>query len=81
MVILKLPIWALFVIIRWAVREPPQQQPDEDGGIGPRPDPLHPRHPRSTLPRRPRRGPHLDPAPSSPARVRVVTERLRQPRH
>jgi len=81
MFILKVPIVALFLIVRWAVRDPPQPALDEDGGIGPHPRPGHPRHPRSTLPRRPRRGPHLGPAPGSPARVRVASSRLRPAPH
>ena len=36
MVILKIPIVALFLIVRWAVRQTPEAAPEEDGGIGPR---------------------------------------------
>jgi hypothetical protein len=79
MVILKIPIWALYLIVRWAVRQTPETEPGFDGGIGPRPLPLHPRHPRSRLPRAPRRGPHGDPAPAAPKRMRVLTGRQRQP--
>ncbi|MGO9320789.1 MAG: hypothetical protein ACLQBY_08325 [Solirubrobacteraceae bacterium] len=70
MVILKIPILALFLIVRWAVRQTPETEPGQDGGIGPLP--LHPHRPRSRLPRAPRRGPHGSPAPSSPRRVRVL---------
>ena len=79
MVLLKIPIVALFLIVRWAVRQTPEQEPGQDGGIGPRPGPLHPHHPRSRLPRRPRRGPHGDPSPSAPARMRTVASRKRLP--
>jgi hypothetical protein len=80
MVLLKIPIVALFLIVRWAVRAP-ETAPGQDGGIGPRPQPLHPHHPRSRPPRLPRRGPHGDPAPASPARVRAVASRLRLPQN
>jgi hypothetical protein len=70
LVILKIPIVALFLIVRWAAR-PPETAGGEDGGIGPRPRPRQPHHPRAPLPRLPRRGPHGAPAPGSPARVRA----------
>jgi len=79
MVILKVPIVALFLIVRWAVRQTPETEPDLDGGIGPRTQPRHPHHPRSRLPRAPRRGPHGDPAPAAPERMRVLARRQRQP--
>jgi hypothetical protein len=81
--ILKIPIVALFLLVRWAVREP-DAEPSDDGGIGPRSRPLHPHHPRSIGPRRPgrgpiipRRGPHGDPTPASPPRTRTVIARGR----
>jgi hypothetical protein len=79
MVILKIPILALFLIVRWAVRQTPETEPGLDGGIGPRPLPLHPHHPRSRPPRAPRRGPHGDPAPAAPRRVRALASSQRQP--
>ncbi len=82
LVILKIPIVALFLIVRWAVRQTPETEPGQDGGIGPRPQPLHPHRgggDRSRLPRTPRRGPHGDPSPASPARVRAVASRQRLP--
>jgi hypothetical protein len=79
MVFLKIPIVALFLLVRWAVAQPPESAQGEDGGIGPRPRPLHPHHPRSRLPRPPRRGPHGAP-PASPPRVRTVAARQRLPR-
>jgi hypothetical protein len=76
-VFLKLPILALFLLVRWAVQQAPEPEAGsgEDGGIGPHSRPPHPHRPRSRLPRSPRRGPHRDPAPRSPARVRAVAAR------
>jgi hypothetical protein len=71
MVFLKIPIVGLFLIVRWAVKQTPETA-GEDGGIGPRRGPQHPRHPRRTPPRRPRRGPHPGPRPASPPRMRAV---------
>jgi len=80
MFLLKLPIVGLFMIVRWAIGQTPESASDQDGGIGPRLRPVHPHHPRSRLPRSPRRGPHGDPLPSSPLRVRTVVSRQRLPR-
>jgi hypothetical protein len=80
MVLLKIPIVALFLLIRWAVREP-EVEASEDGGTGPLSRPRHPHHPRSPLPRAPRRGPHGDPVPPAPARVRAVVARGRLVQH
>lgn len=77
MFILKIPIVALFLIVRWAVRQAPESMGGQDGGVGPRPRPLQPHHPRARLPRSPRRGPHGDPQPLAPARVRTVSARSR----
>jgi hypothetical protein len=84
MVFLKIPIVALFLLIRWAVREPPATMHNDDGGIGVGGtpiNPLHPHHPRRIGPRRPRRGPHGDPTPAAPARVRTVIARGRLIQH
>jgi hypothetical protein len=80
MVLLKIPIVALFGIVRWAIR-PPEAEPEQDGGIGPRLSPLHPYHPRARLPRAPRRGPHGTVSPPAPARMRVAVARQRLPRN
>ena len=77
MACLKIPIVALFLIVRWAVRQTPEPATESDGGIGPRLSPRHPHHPRPGPPRRPRRGPHRDPQPPSPPRVRAHTARRR----
>jgi hypothetical protein len=80
MVFLKIPIVALFLIVRWAVKQTPENFMGEDGGIGPRPQPRHPHRPRR-WPSPPRRGPHGGPLPLSPPRVRVATAmRHRRPR-
>jgi hypothetical protein len=79
MVFLKIPVVALFLLVRWAVGQTPDDAQGQDGGIGPRPRPLHPHHPRPGLPRLPRRGPHRSPAPLAPQRVRAVTARQRLP--
>ena len=74
MLALKLPLAALIYIVWWAIKaepEPPETT-DDDGGIK-----RHPHHPRKPFPHRPRRGPHGDPAPRSPARVRTVRARAR----
>jgi hypothetical protein len=81
LVLLKIPIVALFMIVRWAIGQTPDTEAGQDGGIGPRPLPLHPRHPRPTLPRLPRRGPHASPSPSSPRRVRAITAHQRLAHH
>lgn len=80
MVILKIPIFALFYIVWWAIHAKPEPEPvtGEDGGtkrpLNPRP--RHP-HPRPALPRNPRRGPHGAPQPAPPQRVRTVVARAR----
>jgi hypothetical protein len=77
LLILKIPIVGLLLLVRWAVRQEPEAQDasEADGGIGPAPKPLHPSHPRARLPRAPRRGPHGEPAPASPSRMRTATAR------
>ncbi|MFI4985098.1 MAG: hypothetical protein ACHQAV_03815 [Solirubrobacterales bacterium] len=77
MFFLKIPIVALFLIVRWAVRQTPEASSGEDDGISPRSRPLHPHHPRPRPPRLPRRGPHGDPVAPSPPRVRTVASRRR----
>jgi len=81
MVVLKLPIFALFYIVWWAVHAKPEPEPvtGDDGGtkrpINPRP--RHPRHPRPALPRNPRRGPHGAQRAPAPSRTRTVVARAR----
>ena len=72
MVVLKVPILALFGIVWWAIKQKPEAAEDaSDNGGSLRP--LSP-HPRSPLPRAPRRGPHGEPATPAPSRMRI-TER------
>jgi hypothetical protein len=66
-VFLKLPIVAACWLIWWAIHQEPDYEEGTDGGGG-RPRP----HPAPTLPHAPRRGPHHEPAPAPPARVRVA---------
>ena len=72
-VCLKVPLLALCWLVWWAIHQ--VDDPAEDGGDGGarrRPHPLGP------LPRLPRRGPHGDPAPQSPPRVRTAAVRARE---
>jgi len=78
MLALKLPLAALIYIVWWAIKQEPDQpsSSDDDGGIK-RQRP----HPPKPFPRRPRRGPHGDPAPQPPARVRTVRAKARSVGH
>jgi len=84
MVALKIPIVALFMIVRWAIRQAPEEAIGGDGGIGPRSGPIQPRHPHRPRTRPPglsRRGAHGEPPLLPPARVRtaaVAHRRLKQ---
>ncbi|HEX3833673.1 MAG TPA: hypothetical protein VHW04_16970 [Solirubrobacteraceae bacterium] len=76
MLALKLPLAALIYIVWWAIKQEPEEDTsssDDDGGVKLRPRP----HPPRPFPRRPRRGPHGDPAPQPPARVRTTRARAR----
>jgi hypothetical protein len=78
-VALKIPLIALVFAVWWAIREEPEDSApgEDDGGIR-KPDAADDRHrPLKPFPRHPRRGPHGDPAPPSPARVRTVRARAR----
>jgi hypothetical protein len=79
MLFLKIPLVALFLLVRWAVKQTPEPASESDGGIGPSLRPRHPHHPRSRPPRLPRRGPHGDAPVPSPARVRTAATRKRLP--
>jgi hypothetical protein len=72
-VMLKLPIVAAIWLVWWAVKQEPDPSEDvrDDGGTAKRPHPIKP------LPRAPRRGPHAEPAPPSPPRVRPLRARGR----
>ena len=78
MFLLKIPVVALFLLVRWAVRQGPvEPATGEDGGIGPKLRPVRPHHPRPRRPRPPRRGPHGAPPPPAPPRVRTLVSRKR----
>jgi hypothetical protein len=74
MLALKIPLIGLLYIVWWAIKQTPEDAPasDDDGGIR-----RERRHPRKPLPRHPRRGPHGDPPPLPPPRVRIVRARAR----
>jgi hypothetical protein len=78
MLALKLPLAALIYIVWWAIKQEPEEAPpsDDDGGIK-----RHRPHPRQPFPRRPRRGPHGDPAPLPPPRVRTTRAKARRVEH
>jgi hypothetical protein len=79
MFFLKIPVVALFLLVRWAVRQTPEGATGQEGGIGPRPGPrpVHPHHPRTRLPRACRRGSCRQPAPGAPLRIRAVVAHKR----
>ncbi|HEX6388778.1 MAG TPA: hypothetical protein VFZ89_05020 [Solirubrobacteraceae bacterium] len=72
MFVLKIPIVALLWIVWWAIHQTPEPEPTgrDDGGT-------KTPHPRGPLPHPPRRGPHAEPAPASPPRVRSARTRKR----
>ena len=76
MLILKIPIVALLWIVWWAIHQTDDAAAEPDGGGGSKRP-----HPREPLPHTPRRGPHGDPAPAAPPRVRAVTARARRLNH
>jgi hypothetical protein len=82
MFILKIPIIGLFSIVWWAVKK--TDEPADDvkvPAVPPAPDP-HGDRPRRRVPRPRRpRGPHGDPLPLPPARVRAVTAIARETTH
>jgi hypothetical protein len=72
-VALKVPLITLCWIVWWAIHQTDDPEQERgDGGSKRR------HHPLGPLPRTPRRGPHGDPAPLPPPRVRTVTLRARQ---
>ena len=76
MLVLKIPIGMLLWLVWWAIKQTPEEaeQPPVEGDGGSQVP-----HPPGPLPRRPRRGPHGDPVPAAPARVRVAQVRSRTP--
>ena len=72
MLALKVPICALLWIVWWASRAPEEAEPEQRDWRPIRP----PEHPRPRRPRPPRRGPHAEPEPAPPKRVRAHGKRL-----
>ena len=80
MVALKVPICALLYIVWWASRAP--EEAADEGSTDWKKPRVPPDHPRPHKPRPPRRGPHGDPLPRPPARVRALRGRtLRKAPH
>jgi hypothetical protein len=76
--VLKIPIFALLYLVYWAIKQSDvEPEPADDGGGSDR----HGRGPRIRPPRPPRRGPHADPAPRPPKRVRAEARPLSPTRH
>lgn len=76
MLALKIPLGMLLWLVWWAIKQTPEDEQPHPGGDGG----SKVRHPRGPLPRHPRRGPHGDPVPSSPTRIRPpVVARQRMP--
>lgn len=73
LVVLKIPVIALLALVWWAVRQEPEPA-EGDPRERLRRGPDHPRLPRH--PRPPRRGPHADPVPATPRRVRARGKRI-----
>ena len=77
---LKIPTTAM-VYVGWRFAkgvDAEAAQPDDDGGAR---RPLAEIQPRKPFPTDPRRGPHGDPPPAAPARVRTASVRGRVLRH
>ena len=72
MLALKVPVAALLWLVWWAIRSPAGAEPEQHDWEPRRP----PDHPRPSRPRPPRRGPHGNPEPAPPKRVRARGRRL-----
>ena len=72
MVALKVPLAALLYLVWWASRPPEEVEPKQRDWQPRRP----PYHPRPKRPRPPRRGPHAEPVPVPPKRMRIRARRL-----
>jgi len=76
MLALKIPLGALLYLVWWAIRQTPDDEQLPQGGDGG----SRVREPRSPrFPQHPRRGPHGDPEPAAPPRVRTTVARARTP--
>lgn len=74
MLALKIPLIGLLCVVWWAIKQKPEDSSSRDDEGGQK---RHRPHPPKPLPRHPRRGPHGDPAPLPPARVRSVRAKAR----
>jgi hypothetical protein len=77
MFVLKIPLIALLWLVWYAIKATPEPEPEQDEGGGN--DRRQPRGPVQGGP--PRRGPHAELPPASPARVRVARGRTVDPSH
>ena len=77
MVVLKIPVVMLLWICWWAIRQTDMEMELPPDGGGSDRDPHH--GPRPHRPRPPRRGPHAEPPPRSPSRVRADGRELARP--
>jgi hypothetical protein len=74
---LKVPIAALLWLVWWSSKAPEAQE-EEPALVDPRS--VHgPNGPRPRRPRPPRRGPHAEPPPRTPSRVRAHGRALSRP--
>jgi hypothetical protein len=76
-VVLKIPIIALFCLVWWAIKSEPEPA-DGEPRERLRRDPIHPRPPRWPHPSR--RGPHAEPPPVPPQRIRARGKSLERTR-
>jgi hypothetical protein len=79
MVVLKIPVIMLLTLVWWAVKQTDaevDETADEGGGSDRSRHRGGPRRPRP-----PRRGPHAEPAPRPPSRVRARGRQLARPLH
>jgi hypothetical protein len=77
----RLPLVLLALVLWWFIREEPEDAPSGEDDGGQRVEPLSAQHPRRPRPggRGPRpRGPHGEPAPAAPDRVRLARTPRRQ---
>ena len=76
MFLLKIPIVALFLIVRWAVRQTPEPATGEDGGHRSARASAAPASPAPAPAAPPRRGPHGEPRVAvAAARAHVASRR------
>jgi hypothetical protein len=73
LVVLKIPVIALLCLVWWAVRQEPEPA-DGESRERLRRGPHYPRRPRKPGPSR--RGPHAEPPPVPPQRVRARGKRV-----